>query len=159
MMPVAGKTFIDRNRLGRIVEVRLDIVVAQYSIHFRHIERAVPKRHAVRHVEPRRDRYRFAIGACPVGIRQRINLSTVHSADEQGSARGQGHGASVWNIREGGNLKPGRQFNLIERHLRAIDPWNHREEPTKDRDYPPGKFGERVVLHHVGYLTVGIREQ
>ena len=38
------------NRLGRVAQIGLDIIVAQHSINLGHIEGAVPKSHAVWHI-------------------------------------------------------------------------------------------------------------
>ena len=55
MDPIPGVRVAHHNGRGRVVQARLDVLVAQYPAHFGDVERAVAERHPVRRVEPAGD--------------------------------------------------------------------------------------------------------
>ena len=87
--PVGRELVVDHHRLGRRLQVRLDVVVAQDAVDLGDVEVAVAERDAVRHVEAAVER-QHAVGLLvAVVVEHRVDVAEPAGADEERPVRTQ----------------------------------------------------------------------
>ena len=112
---VGREVVVHDHRLGRRLEVRFDVVVAQDAVDLGDVEVAVAERHAVRHVEAARQRQHAVGPLVAVVVEDRVDVAQPAGADEQRPVRSGRHLPRVRHVgRVDLDGEPGRQGQLVE---------------------------------------------
>ena len=99
----------DDRRLGRILQVALDRVVARDAADLRDVERAVAEGDAVRRIQPARDHARGAAAR-----RHGIDISLAAADEERAAAAERERSRAGHVLGVDADAKPGRQLDLVE---------------------------------------------
>ena len=99
MRSLRRKGFVDDHCLRRIPEATFDAVVPQDPIHLSHIERSVPERDAIGHVETGGQRHHLVGSIVLVAVEHGIHVPGLAGADEQRASRRPRHRTRVRHVR------------------------------------------------------------
>ena len=116
MMCFVGKFVVDNNRLGRILELGFDVVVACDARHFCHVQRAVPEGYAAWHVQSIGDLDHFVGPIVAIMINNRINIAGIHRTGEESTVRTKRHLSRVgYACGIDADAETGRQLDFVKR--------------------------------------------
>ena len=98
MMLIAGEGIADQDRLRRVVQVCLDVIIAPDAIHFGQIERPLFEGHPVGHIQPLSQRDHLIRLLILIMIQHGVDRSIFSRAHEERAIGAQGHRARIGHI-------------------------------------------------------------